>query len=304
MKLLASFVMRGRSQAVMLAAVLAMVALLVPPVSILSTAVVALVTLRKGPYEGLLLVFFAAVACALLGLVAVGAVFQVVGFVLFLWLPAWLLSMVLRSSRSLALTLEVGLLLGLLIIAGQYFQSEDPVAAWREVLAPLVQSLEEAQVLEPGQQKALLEALAGWMPGVLAAGFFLQTMVALLLARWWQALLYNPGGFRAEFQQLRIHRPVAVVTLLVLILRLWSGGPGGNLVVYLSMLLMAGWFLQGMALTHGLVARARASIGWLVGVYLLLLFAMPQAVLVLAVFGFADSWIDLRARLQNKGGAG
>ena len=51
---LASFVMRGRSQAAMAATVLAILALRVPLLSILSSAVVAFVTLRKGLADGLM----------------------------------------------------------------------------------------------------------------------------------------------------------------------------------------------------------------------------------------------------------
>ena len=55
MRFLASMAMRGRSQAVMAATVLAILALPLPPLSILSAAVVALVTLRRGIREGLLI---------------------------------------------------------------------------------------------------------------------------------------------------------------------------------------------------------------------------------------------------------
>ena len=66
MQLLASFAMRGRSQAVMLVTVLAMLSLLFPPLSILSSSVVALVTLRKGATESGLVLALAGLACGLL----------------------------------------------------------------------------------------------------------------------------------------------------------------------------------------------------------------------------------------------
>jgi hypothetical protein len=52
MRSLAAFVMRGRSAAVLVAATAAVLFWLFPPFLIVATAVVALVTLRRGAAEG------------------------------------------------------------------------------------------------------------------------------------------------------------------------------------------------------------------------------------------------------------
>lgn len=304
MRLLASFVMRGRMQATMAAAVLALLSLLLPPVTLLSAAVVALVTLRKGLGEGALLIAFSTLACGLLPLLAFGAVLPMVSFVLLMWLPVWLLSGVLHSTRSLGLTLQVALLMGLVVIAAQYSQGGDPVASWREALEPFTRSLVEAGILVETDREGLLQMMSVWMPGLIAAGFLLQSMASLLLARWWQSTLYNPGGFRSEFHQLRVGRPLAWVTLLVLGISAVSGISSGHLLAYISFLLIAGWFLQGLAVVHGIVGLRQANAGWLIGTYALLLLAMPHVAALLALVGFADAWLDLRARLTPDPGSG
>ncbi len=300
MRLLASFAMRSTSQAVIVTALLAMLSLLVPPLSILSSAVIALVTLRKGPRDGALTLAFSGVACGVLAYLALGESVPVIGFTLMMWVPVWLLALLLWASRSLSIALQGGLLVGLLIIAGQYFQAQDPVTVWRDVLEPFIQSLVEAELVDPAQQQVLLQTMARWMPGLVAAGFFLQSMLSLFLARWWQALLYNPGGFGAEFHQLRMHRLVAVVTLAALFLKLLGGGSEGNLLDYVVILLVTAWLLQGLALAHGVAGLLKASNGWLIGLYALLLFAMPHAMMVVSAAGFADAWIDFRARLRTR----
>jgi hypothetical protein len=70
-----------------------------------------------------------------------------------------------------------------------------------------------------------------------------------------------------------------------------------GLPTYLTMLLLVGWLLQGLSLVHALRRRLGASLAWLVALYVLMLFAMPYVVGALALAGFADSWIDFRARL-------
>ena len=75
------------------------------------------------------------------------------------------------------------------------------------------------------------------------------------------------------------------------------GGAIGLLFLLCGMLLLTGWLLQGLALVHALQRRLGVSIFWLVAMYAMLLFAMPYVIGTLAIAGFADSWIDFRARL-------
>ncbi len=306
MRLLASFVMQGRSQAVMAIGVIALLSLLFPPLSVVSSAAVALVTLRIGLLDGLIVTLLATSACALLALLVQIDVFSVVGFTLILWLPVWVLALLLRSSGSLAMTTTVALLFGLLVIVVYYVQFNDPIEEWRRLLEPILQGFYKAQALEIGQQKLLLDVLSHWMTGLMAAGFFLQLMVSLLLARWWQSLLYNPDGFRSEFHQLRLPRTLAVFTVVVTGLLLMDMGIGNHMLQYLAMLLITAYLLQGLALAHGLRTLLGANSGWLFGLYVMLFIAVPHMVITLASIGIADAWFDFRSRFgksKNSGGA-
>ncbi|OOZ34768.1 DUF2232 domain-containing protein [Solemya velesiana gill symbiont] len=303
MRALASLVMRGRFEAVMLATVLAMLSLLLPPSSILSSAAVALVTLRNGPGYGFTVVIISGLTCAGLAYVTWGAATPVIGFSLLMWLSIWFAATLLRYSRSLAITMQGVLFLGLLVIVAQYLQGQDPVAQWRSLLEPFTQSLVEAQMVEESRRQELAEVMARWVPGAVAAGFILQVMASLFMARWWQAMLYNPGGFKAEFHQLRMPRILAIITLLVLLFQTGVADLGA-FADYVAMLLLAAWFLQGLSLAHGVLGKLGANSGWLVGIYFLLVFAMPHAVTALAAAGFADAWFDFRVRLQDKNGPG
>lgn len=301
MRFLASFVMRGMPQAVMSTILLAALSLVIPPASMLSSAVVALITLRKGAAPGALVFGLATVVTGGIALLAMGGANLAIGFLVLLWVPAWLLASLLRSSRSLALSIIGAMLLGFVMLGGQFMQSGDPVGDWQALLAPFVESLVDAQLVEQGQQATLVALMAGWMPGIMAAGFFLQLTVSLLLARWWQALLYNPGGFRAEFHQLRLPRTLSVVLLLAALLMWLQGGTEVSVPGYAVVLLIVGWFIHGLALAHGVVGKLGSSSGWLIGIYLLLLFALPHTMIVLAMVGMADAWFDFRARLGPRG---
>ncbi len=300
MRFLASFAMRGRSQAVMSALVLAVASLFVPPLSILSSAVIALVTLRRGQLEGLVVAGLAGLASGLLAYMLVASPAPALGFVL-LWLPVLVVAVVLRVTRSIPLSVEAALAVGLLAIGVIYLQVSDPAIAWREALEPFSQQLTDAELLAEDQRAMFLEEMARWMTGFFAAVFFLLLVVSVFVARWWQSVLYNPGGFRQEFHALRLHRALGYAGLLLLGLRLAGFGGGGGLILDLGILLSASLMLQGLAVAHGVSALRKAHPAWLVAMYVLWFFAMPQVSMLLVAIGLADLWFDFRARVKKPG---
>ncbi len=304
MRLLASFVMQGRSQAVMAISIIALLSVLFPPLAIISSAGVALVTLRVGLRDGLLVALLSAIACSLLAMLVQVNVIPVVGATLLLWLPVWILALMLRSSRSLAYTTILALLFGVLLIVIHYLQYSDPATQWSKVLGPMIESLGQAQGLEAGQRKLLLEVLSHWMTGMMAAGFFLQLIASLLLGRWWQSLLFNPGGFRDEFHQLRLPRPLALLAVAVIALLSTDVTVGRPMLDYLAMLLIMAYLLQGLALAHGLRAQLNASYGWLFGMYILLIIGMHYMLILLATIGVLDAMLDFRTRFGKGEGPG
>ena len=68
MQFLAAYIMKGRMQAMTVAAALALLSLVFPPASIVRSASVALVTLRRGATEGLYVLVCACIAAAVLSI--------------------------------------------------------------------------------------------------------------------------------------------------------------------------------------------------------------------------------------------
>jgi len=291
-------VMRGRLQAVLVAMALAALAFLFPPLSILGAAVVALVTLREGPWSGLSVAGFASLAYGALALLQFGNPVLTLGLVLLL-VPVWALGLLLRSTRSLDLTVHGAMLIGLLVALTYSVQvsAED----WRGPLEPFSQALREAGVLDEQQAKAFISVLVLWMPGLLAAGFFVELVLALFIGRAWQARLYNPGGFRAEFHELRLHRALAFLALPLLAMLFLELEGALPLIHYLGPLLTVAYFFQGLAVAHGVVAKTKLHRGWLYGLYALLLLSMGYTVLALAALGYTDAWLNYRARVSRTG---
>jgi hypothetical protein len=302
MRSLAGFAMRGRSQAALVAAGVAVLSLVVPPVAVISSAAVALVTLRQGAREGLLVVGIAALGSGVLAWLALGAPRLALGFLVVLWVPLWVLALVLRATRNLALTVQGAALIGLLILLGLHLLADDPAAYWVEVMEPLRVGLVEGGVLADAASRTLVEGLAKWMTGAFAASLYVQFLLALFLARWWQASLYNPGGFGAEFRDLRLSPVLGYVALAMIGVRLWQPEAvwGYELLVLIGPLLL----LQGLAVAHGVRHTLGAGAGWLVGLYVLLFVALPYAEVLVSGLGLLDLWLDVRARVARRTAGG
>jgi hypothetical protein len=298
MRGLASFVMQGRAQAIAALCALTALSWFVSLASLLAAAAVALPTLRLGAREGATVIAFASLGVAAISGMLLGSLAPA-GYALALWVPMWALAWLLRESGRLALALAGAAGLAMLMVVVIYLLADDPAKLWLGELQRFSQPF-----LEQGGSAAQVEALrrsfeafARYLTGVVAAGSMLSLSLALLIARWWQAVLYNPGGFRAEFHALRF-TPGGVYPWLALAGLAWGADGAvseiaGNLVVPGSMLFL----LAGFAVLHALCAASAQGGFWLAGIYLGLVFMSPLAGLVMLV-GFSDVWLDWRRRLR------
>ncbi len=298
MKALASFILRGPSQAILVVVGAAVLALLLPPLSLVSAAALGLVTLRMGWRYGLTVMlgstaFVAGMAWFSLGNALPGLVFLGV-----VWLPLWVLGWVLRETRSLATSTVIagGLGIGSVLLA--YLLLGDVTAWWQQVLLTLFEPAMESggPLAERARVEPMLAEIAPVMTGILAAGMVINTLVGLCLARGWQAMLYNPGGFRSEFYALRLGKMPAYATLAVLALSLLPVGELASMAGQVAIVILALYVLQGLALIHAIVAHRKLHVAWLVGLYVVTFFVMPHLMAVIALLGLADTWIDFRRR--------
>jgi len=302
MKALASFILRGQSQAMLVTVGFAVLSLMLPPFSILSGAAVALVTLRLGVQSGGILMAGATLAVGLLAVFAVGNPAPAMMFLTALWLPLWLLAALLRASRSMPLTLLLAAGMGLLGVLVVYLVLDDVPGWWQgtllQVFAPL---LEETGSAEQAMVRSALESISRVMTGMMAAGMVLNLVVCLFLARAWQAQLFNPGGFREEFQQLRMGRLLSGVTLALVLLYVVQMGTLSSMAGDMLIVVLGLYMLQGLALAHAIVAMRQMHVAWLIALYIVAFVVLPQLMLVVAAVGLLDTWVDFRSRLAGQG---
>lgn len=303
MRTFAAYIMRGRLAAMLIAATFALLSLLVPPLMQLSAAVVALVTLRHSAPAGLVVMLGAGMIAALFAGVALSDMSH--GFAVVIaawavsWLPVWLAANALRVTRSLALALMVAAGLGIGAVVFMNIVLGDTAAWWRDMLttafAPVLGG--DAVSIGGDDLDAFLDALAGLMTGIVGAGIVIGAMTGLFIGRWWQAMLYNPGGFRAEFHALRVGRQFALFAVVVATVMMFGPAAAARLASDVLIVIIAAYMFAGLALAHAFSAAKQASAGWLIAMYGAL-FVLPQLVVILAAAGFTDSWMDLRGHFK------
>ncbi|TNF32968.1 MAG: DUF2232 domain-containing protein [Gammaproteobacteria bacterium] len=294
---LARFIMAGPGQASLVAASTAMLSLLLPPLAWVSGGVIALVVLHLGNSRGAQVVTLATIGSMLLSWLILGSPLVMLTMVLLLWLPVWLVAVVLRHSVSLAMAFQVTTALGVLMVLVLnlgFPQLQTLVATdFTRMLQPVLEQQPDEATRQQLQQG--IDTVMRLLPGILGAGVMMMTVLSLVLGRWWQAALYNPGGFRKEFHELRLGRVMAATGLVLLLL---AGFANIELAVMVVLVFLMMYLLQGTALIHSIVSLRKLNRGWLFGFYILLFF-VPHLMVPLAVLGMTDAWIDYRQRLKT-----
>jgi hypothetical protein len=308
MRAFANFIMAGRLQAMLVAATSSVLSLLLPPftavLAYVGAGALMLVTLRLGASEGARVMAGALLATALFGFLAMGQAVPVVIATLILWFPAWVLATVLRGSQSLAWTLQLATGMALLGVLLAYLLLGDPAAHWRQLLEPLGEmALGQAEVeLSREQVQALLDQASTMMTGAVAAALLLGLLLSLVLARSWQAMLYNPGGFRSEFHALAMPGWMGAAALGCMLGARFMAGGAGAFLLQAGLVALVPFLFVGLAVVHATAARFGLKPAWLAVMYALLLF-LPEAVVMVAVLGVLDGWFRFRRSASGTGAA-
>ena len=283
----------------MAVASLAVFALVIPLVSLFSSAALALVALRKGALESAWVMGLSALAAGVLGMVLTGTVYPALVYGLLLWVPIWLAAILLRESGQLALALEGALGLGIVAVIAVYSLVQDPAQMWQESLQRFIQPmLEHAPPgFDPAQLTQNVEFFSHYMSGIAAGGSVMSLILSLLVARWWQAMLFNPGGFRAEFHALRLHSAVVYLGLGSIAATL-AGGGAAEIAWNMNIVFFVLFLVAGFAILHAVFPSNGAKRFWLTTVYVAALI-IPQLLLPVAFLGLTDVWLNWRRRIPH-----
>lgn len=277
MRAFAEFVMRGRLQATGVCVACA----IMPFTHWVAAAVVALVLLRRGPIEGGMLLMWTSLPLA--------AWYMINGDAspLLVLVGTGVLAFVLRATVSWEVTLAIAVIIAALASLLYEVISADVVAQLVAWYMEFLTAVEQTLTQEEAQQVLI---------GFFSLGQAVAMVVALILARWWQSTLYNPGGFGTEFRALRLSPGISFAIVGVLVLFFAIGDPAfGRWIPLLTVPLL----FAAIALVHWFIKEKQLASSWVVTFYLVLLLMIQLVYPLLTSIALLDSWMDVRKRFKS-----
>ena len=285
MRALVEFIMRGRAQA----CGVALVGYFIP---LVSPSTIGLVTLKKGSLEGSLVALWALLPI-LIGWFVSDAEAYTANRALTLVSSAALIiivlgAQVLRVTTSWQWALIAVMVTSVVAILGLNLLLPSGVEALVPIMVALISGGDAEAASAIVDQQSLVLGLLTW-------GLVTTSVMSLIVSRWWQALVYNPGGFREEFHGLRLDAAVARVLLGIVALG----------VIFFSeyalwfRLLAVPLLISGMALVHYSADALQLNASSVFIMYVGLFMFSPVFALLLVCLGFVDSHLDLRVRLAD-----
>jgi len=260
--------------------------------SFLSGVIMMLLVLRKGPKAAIIDAVIAGGLLAAIGLVQQVPLSAVLSAAAIMWLPAMLLAVVLISTRSLTLTLQVSVIVAVSAIIGFYLVVGDLADFWRVILLEFVDVsrqlglTEQAELLE-GQ----IDAVAGQMTTIAVLSIWVVQSINCVLGY----LLYRelPGKIAdcGRFSDLNFGRVIASVMALASITAVFSDA---TLIQNIAFVLFLVFWLQGLAVVHWMHGEGHLPVFGVAAVYVLMPFLNIILLMALAVVGYIDTWFRLR----------
>lgn len=287
MRGLAKFIMRGRKEAIFIAAFFGSMSILLLPLAIFSAAAIGLVQLRKGWSEVAYIGLVAGVLIVAASLFLPARAGFPFPLVFALWVVVFVGTAVLRASQSQVIALiAVGGFCALFVIA-MHLIVGDVVTWWSDWFKVVITNVDGA-TFDSFEEEGVLRIFNGFV--AMVAG--LAGMMTVLLARWMQSFLYNPEGYKTEFVSLMLPKMMLPVVVAILFV---AGMIKDELMADLFIVGVVVYFFQGLATLHGLGTKKRWNKSWFAVPYLALMFVPQILIPGFAAFGALDTTMDFRA---------
>ena len=279
---------------------------------LLSILVAVFVTLRKGAFEGTL-VLCAAMAPLVFGYIQSSSadegqlvILIITGFIFATNIWTWVLALVLRRSGNWSLVTSVAAVMGMLIVAGVHLVFPDVAGWWeREITAYFTKTSSILSMLAPGNpelipadvQATLIGRARRYGAGFVVSSVMINAILQLMVARWWQAAIFNPGGLRKELYRIRLSYVLTAVFMIIFA----AGFTGSAVCLDLLPVLFMAYCLAGLSLLHVLFNKIKTGTFWLICIYAGVCLWVPYGVVIVAIAALFDSLFNFRKRLMKLG---
>ncbi len=267
------------------------VTLLLPAPQLTSGAIMVLLVLAQGPR---LAVIEAMVAGAILLAVSLAFGVSAASMMTLMagtWLPVLLLAVLLVSTRSLTLAMQVSVIAAVVAMTGFYVVVADPAAFWQPYLATMAEIARQSNLeLNP----ELLNAEVMTVSATLA--FWMLYVTGLLLGYGLYNKLPGETGRFGLFRNMNFGRVIAFAVALVSLL---AFAIGITWLQNLAFVMFVVFWMQGLAIVHWMHAEKILPLAAVISVYVMLPLLQVLMITVLGAIGYMDAWFGFRRRMKK-----
>lgn len=260
--------------------------------SFLSGVVLVFAVLQLGVRTAVL---YAAAAGAITTVIALLVGIPVAGVLVggvTIWLPALALAVLLQTTRSLTLTLQLAFIGAVIAVVGFFIVVGDPVQFWQSLLLEVVEVWRQLGMVDQANMlETELAVISGQMTIVAVLTFWTVYVANCVLGYWLyrqQPDVKHPYG---RFRSLNFGRVIALATALA------SVGAYLSSALWLqniAFIMFAMFWLQGLAIVHWSHGQGFMPVLGVIAVYVLMPFLNVILLMGLAVTGYIDAWFGFR----------
>jgi hypothetical protein len=304
------YLLTHRWQALVITFLTALISTFIPILGIISIAIAALMTLLKNAIEGAIFTAAATLPYFL-------AVFYTPQIPLALWagvgvavvsnVLTYVFAIMLLRKTSWSQLIQIAALIGVFVVSVLHLIYPHLADWWGTQLQAYYAQAKDALNLiasNSGDRKNdqyLLETInitKQYATGLMAAAILFNAVLQLIVARWWQAIVFVPGLLKMELHNIRLSQLAGILFILSIGLAYW----GNSVVLDIMPILYLLFAMAGLSLIHFSFAlmHSKTRLFWLAIVYLALIFSLPTSVFFIAMIGLLDIWFDLRHKLKMR----
>ena len=284
----------------------------IPVVGVLGILYAALVTLRKGVVEGAIMTVAASVPYVISFMFASHdanalplVLWTAVSVAVLSNVLTWVFAVLLYRQMTWSGIIQVAALVGVLVISAVHLAYPDIANWWATQLTDyytqaatmMSDVLQSGEAVPSDTQLQSINITKDYATGMVVAAVLFNAVMQLMVARWWQAILFAPGALRRELHNIRLS-PLAGVLFMVSLVIEWLGNGVVQDVMPVLYLLFTGAGLSVIHYFFGLMVSPTRWF-WIAVLYATLIFALPISMVFIAMVALLDIWLDLRRKLRK-----
>lgn len=277
-----------------------------------------LLTLVNGPVQGALVTLAATLPYAITIYfpgVTTGADVSAMG--LWFWMGlgvavasnvlTWVFAMMLQRQTGWSNTLQIGALMGVLLISVLHLVYPDIATWWVSQLDSLQNYYDQAAavagnkvVMPPMPEETQAQAtkiVTQFINGMIMMLVLVNALFQVGLSRWWQSAMFSPGSLGRELRGIRLSKLAGVLFIASMLFSYL----GNSVILDVMPIVYVLFSVAGLSLIHYLFKRSASRHAWfgLTVLYMVLIFTMPFSLIMVSMLALFDIWLNIRTRITK-----